>query len=248
MAEAQLVFAALGSEQTDEWISAAAGWLTAEELTRAEHLSPDARARHMVGRAVLRLLAAEGIGTAQPQAVIVAETAEGKPFLPEAPDLRVSVAHSDGSVVVAAFRRADIGVDVDSLGRFTPDVHRLAARVFAPDESARLAKLEPAAAGVEFMRHWIVKEAVGKALGTGYVPALRGAEIEPEPTRGASAGRVRLRSVWAGPAPEDWTLHCVELPDGDELVVVAIAAPEATLAPPLRVTCTDVQSGRLLRR
>ncbi|HEX3615192.1 MAG TPA: 4'-phosphopantetheinyl transferase superfamily protein [Solirubrobacteraceae bacterium] len=205
----------------------------------------------MVGRAVLRVLAAEALGAARPQEVTVAETADGKPFLPDSPDVRISVAHSETVVVVAACRQADIGVDVDSLGHVTPNVHRLAARVLAGDEFARLAEMEPAAAGVEFMRHWIVKEAVGKALGTGYVPALRGAELEPEPPGDTAPGLdggstrlgLRLKSVWAGPPAEDWTLHALNIPGADELIVVAIAAPRVALAPPLLITAAVLQAG-----
>lgn len=244
-----MLLARVDGQRADEWTSAAAGWLTPGELARAERISSEeARARHVVGRALLRLLAAEGIGIAPPQAVAVAETAEGKPFLSEAPDLRISVAHSERSVVVAACRRADIGVDVDSLGRSTPDVHRLAARLFTAEESARLAQLGPTEAGAEFMRYWIIKEAVGKALGQGYVPALRGAEVEPAPAGGGSDGRLRLRFVWAGPAAEDWTLHCLELADVDELIVVAVAATEVTLAPPVGVTLADLQTGKFADR
>jgi 4'-phosphopantetheinyl transferase len=236
MVEAKLVVAPLRPGESGEWTLAAERALTDAERASADRLSPAVRLGHVIGRAVLRLLAAQVIDAATPQMVTVAETAEGRPFLPQAPELRVSVAHSEGAVAVASCGQADIGVDVDSLSRFTPNVHRLAGRVFAPDEAARMAELAPGAAGVEFMRHWIIKEAVGKALGTGYVPALRGAELEPDPTDAAFGRRLKLKSVWGGPAAEDWTLHCVDVPGGDEWIAVAVAAPNAVLRPPLRLT------------
>jgi len=243
VAEAHLILVRVPADEAEAWVRAAARWLTAPELARAQERVPEVRVHHMVGRAVLRLVAAGLAGDRDPQAVTVAETPEGKPHLPELPEFGVSVAHSDRVVVVAACAHAEVGVDVEPITAVTADVNRLSARLFSTEEAQRLAHLEPEAARVEFLRYWTIKEAVGKALGTGYVPALRGALVELQQPGGPVHGPLRLRAVSAGHNRCAWTLHCVELEDGGEHVALVVADAEIALAPVTELTVEQLGNG-----
>jgi phosphopantetheinyl transferase len=70
---------------------------------------------------------------------------------------------------------------------------------------------------------WTIKEAVGKALGDGMLPALSGAVVRRE------AGRFTLASVWRGPPADSWTLHQLTAPAGTEKIAVALPAPNVPL-------------------
>ena len=78
----------------DDWLAAAAALLSAEERERVESMpAADVRTQHAIGRALLRLVAAD---TAQrdPVGIAIAIAEDGKPELAEMPELGVSVAHT----------------------------------------------------------------------------------------------------------------------------------------------------------
>ncbi len=98
----------------DDWLAAAAALLSAEERERVEAMpAADVRTQHAVGRALLRLAAAD---TAQrdPAGIAITIAEDGKPELAEMPELGVSVAHSGRMVVVAACQGAAVGVDIEA--------------------------------------------------------------------------------------------------------------------------------------
>ncbi|WP_347404316.1 4'-phosphopantetheinyl transferase superfamily protein [Micromonospora sp. WMMD1120] len=108
--------------------------------------------------------------------------------------LSVSVSRTAGWVVVAARRTGEVGVDVE-LVRDLPAL-ALARRWFPPAESAWLAERSEADRGVDFLRLWTAKEAVGKALGLG----LRGGGLLREmPPPGMPPRRVPgVERLWVG--------------------------------------------------
>ena len=91
---------------------------------------------------------------------------KGRPYLqaPGAPDFNLS--DTDGGTLLALSHGARVGVDLERRER-TPPAHKLAARYFAPAESAALALLPAPDAAREFIRLWTAKEASCKATGTG---------------------------------------------------------------------------------
>nr|HEX4313855.1 4'-phosphopantetheinyl transferase superfamily protein [Kofleriaceae bacterium] len=88
----------------------------------------------------------------------------GKPRLAGG-ELAFSVAHSGRLAVIAvvAARDVEVGIDVEQL-RAMPDAARLAARFFAADEAARVAR-----DASQFFPLWCRKEAWLKARGIGLV-------------------------------------------------------------------------------
>ncbi len=213
-------------------------WLSAQEQARANRfIDRHARARHVIGRSALRLIAA-AVGGADPRAVEVAEAAGGKPFLPAHPRVHTSVSHTGAVIVVALSFDVRVGVDIEDGARSSVRSREIAARFFAADEAQRLARLPEPAYHRRFLRHWTVKEAVGKALGQGIGPALAGVVVDATP------GAVRLVSVLSGPPARLWSIHAFDLPGG-ELVAIASPAAGVSLSSLHNVTADHLSSGRL---
>jgi phosphopantetheinyl transferase len=216
-----------------DWLASAVAVLSDTEQEHvASMLNPDARTQHAVGRAMIRMGAA-GVGAGsehQPKQIVVTVSDLGKPRLPEIPDLYVSVAHTGRVVVVAACLGADVGVDIEPAYPTSADPRRLAERLFAHAEVASLRNMPDDALADWFSSAWTIKEAVGKALGVGMVPAFSGALVE-----GRAEG-MTLASVWSGPPADSWTVHQLTAPDGSEKIAVALPAPGITLEPVSQLT------------
>ena len=98
-----------------------------------------------------------------------AVNAHGKPFLCDrhsAIDLRFNLAHTDGLIACAVCRGAEVGVDVESLGRQIPSLE-LAARYFSASEVTSLQACHESARDAHFIELWTLKEAYVKAIGAG---------------------------------------------------------------------------------
>lgn len=92
----------------------------------------------------------------------LARTPAGKPYFPAAPDLHVSVSHSD-EVWLCACADAPVGVDIQRCSARAPEKSlALARRFFHPDEVAHLA-----AHPQDFYAVWCAKEACVKLWGSG---------------------------------------------------------------------------------
>jgi 4'-phosphopantetheinyl transferase len=167
--------------------------LSAEEQVRAAgYRWEEDRARFVIGRAMLRTLV--GRYTHRPaQAFELVFNSHGKPALLSSQgqgDLQFNLAHSGDRVLIALARGRAVGVDVEHI-RLLPDFEGVAARFFAPGETAALAALPVAERLAAFFRCWACKEAYVKALGQGLVASLKDFEVSfgaGEPARLLSGG------------------------------------------------------------
>jgi phosphopantetheinyl transferase len=216
-----LTLARVTPTDSDDWLEIAAGVLSDRERERLEAMpNSDQRVQHAIGRALLRLIAAGASGR-RPADVEIRVSGEGKPELAELPELGVSLAHSGRAVVVAAYEGAPVGVDIEPVAAGSASSRRMAQRRFSAFEAAALRELPDAAVSDWFTRAWTTKEAVGKALGVGMIPALAGAVV--------SSRADALVSVWSGPPADSWTLHQLPAPGGEEWIAVAIPVPRVEL-------------------
>jgi 4'-phosphopantetheinyl transferase len=142
----------------------------------------------------------------------------GKPRLGGDPGLAFNMSHSGALAVIAATRRAAVGVDVELLGRtLRPGVIR---RALAPPELEVVQAAAEARRGEAFLRHWTAKEAYGKAIGAGLAVGMarvviRHALTEPELADPA------LVSAHRG----DWSLQRFDPAPGAVGAVVAAGGP-----------------------
>jgi 4'-phosphopantetheinyl transferase len=142
------------------------------EQARAAGLRSSIEARRYLAahRALRAVLSG---ATNQPLDFAIAE--KGKPYLPAAPEVKFSLAHSSELALIAVALDVEVGVDVERI-RPVPEWEAIARRFFPPSEAAALAATPPAGRERDFFRRWTRIEAMLKAQGVGLYGA--GAEME----------------------------------------------------------------------
>jgi phosphopantetheinyl transferase len=219
-----------------EWLAVTARLLSEAERQHVANMTDrQACAQHAIGRASIRLIGAQA-GDVPPQSVAIKVSDAGKPRLADLPDLHVGVAHTGGVVVAASCWHTTVGVDVEREVMATKDPRLVAERFFDETEVASLRDLPDAELAGWFSSAWTIKEAVGKALGVGMVPALSGAVVE------GGVGGLALKSVWSGPPADRWTIHQLRAPNGNEKIAIALPAPNIALGPISLLTLEDFAS------
>ena len=88
------------------------------------------------------------------------------PLLPGR-DIRFNLSHTNGLIVCAITRVADVGVDVEDLDRATRAAFSELSRYFSAAEIAALSKLPPERQKQRFFDYWTLKESYIKARGKG---------------------------------------------------------------------------------
>jgi 4'-phosphopantetheinyl transferase len=177
-------------------LSRAEALLTPAELARARRGTPAVHRRRVLLRAALRTALAAELGTT-PDRVPLTATAAGRPQLPAATGLDASCSASGALGVVAVGRGCRVGVDVQQVAPWTPDV--LDEGWLAGSERAALLHLPVTARAIAVTRAWTQKEAVLKARGTG---------LREDPAATVTAVG-RAEGVVAG-----WAVRDVPVPDG----------------------------------
>jgi len=124
------------------------------------------RRRYVASRASLRRLLAQRLN-ADAAALRLDAGAHGKPALRDAPRCAFNLSHSEDVAWIALADGGEIGVDVEVL-REVADAHDLARRNYTPAECAQLDEAEPGQRDLAFLRCWTRKEAVLKAIGSGF--------------------------------------------------------------------------------
>jgi len=171
---------ALNRDQVDVWISSLSGIDDAMRDTLSSVLNeaeaarwrrfalPGARDQYLVARALLRILLSR-YAAVRPDSWQFAENKYGRPSV-AAPrrfrDLHFSVSHTDGLVVLAIGRLAEIGIDVEATHR-NLSICDLSRLVFSSQEAKAIAGRAGRRARDSFFDLWTLKEAYVKARGMG---------------------------------------------------------------------------------
>lgn len=141
-----------------------ASWLTEAERERLDRLvRPDDRLAYVAAHVLVRECAADVLGCVPADVELAQHCAvcrgsgHGRPFLPGAPEVAVSLSHSRSHVAAVATRSVGgCGIDVETVSHRSPPSRSLTAR-----ESAWVTtRPSPAAA---FTQLWVRKEALVKA-------------------------------------------------------------------------------------
>lgn len=123
----------------------------------------------------------------------------GRPRLPNAADVDVSISHTDDVLVVAIGFGVRIGVDIERRNRIEWD-ERFAARVCTPTEHDALRRTPARRRTHSLTWLWTVKEATLKALGTGLRAEPTSVEVLCDGAMGAR------RSAQARSAGREWAV------------------------------------------
>ena len=176
-----------------------------DELRRADRFrnSGDG-ARYLARRGILRSILGMYLGV-EPCNLEFTYGRFGKPALAgreSSQDVRFSMSHSGGCVVIALARGREVGIDVE---RCRPGLvtRRAVELVLSPREAARLWALDSASRSEEFFRAWTRLEARLKASGEGFARTGTWSATE----RGSNVG-----------SPEDgcdsWSVEDLPMDDG----------------------------------
>ncbi len=95
--------------------------------------------------------------------VRIGQKKNGKPYLPDYPQIHFNLAHSE-NMVLAVFARAEVGCDIEYMKK--ADL-KLAKRFFCPEEYEFLADLPKEQQDSFFFQLWTLKESFLKATGMG---------------------------------------------------------------------------------
>jgi 4'-phosphopantetheinyl transferase len=189
----------------DDGLSRAAAVLSPAELARARRGTPAVHRRRVLLRAALRTALAAELGVA-PAAVPVRTAPSGRPGV-GVPGLDVSCSAAGPLGVVAVGLGCRVGVDVERVAAWTPDV--LDEGWLAGSEQAALTRLPVAARPLAVTRAWTQKEAVLKARGTG----LRDDPAATVTVVGRAEGVVAGWAVRDVPVPDGWVASLAVAPN-----------------------------------
>lgn len=147
----------------------------AERRAKIDALRHAADKRLSLGAWLLLAAALRKRGITAPR---LAYDENGKPYLSEHPEVRISLSHS-GEAVMCAVSDGEVGCDIERLGE--ADI-ALAARFFHPAEQARLAAAPKEERRTLFYRIWTAKESFAKCTGQGIAHGMRDFCTEPSGT------------------------------------------------------------------
>ncbi|WP_347059413.1 4'-phosphopantetheinyl transferase superfamily protein [Blastococcus sp. HT6-30] len=186
--------------QGADTVSRAELTLTPVELARARRGVPAVRARRVLLRAALRSALGAELRL-DPRRVPLGRTAAGRPFVVPSvadPVMDVSCSASGTIGVVVLSRLARVGVDVEQVAPWAPEV--LEEAWLTDGERATLVSLRAADRAAAVTRSWTQKEAVLKAAGTG----LHGDPAGSVTPIGSADGIVAGWHVDGLPVPDGW--------------------------------------------
>jgi 4'-phosphopantetheinyl transferase len=182
--------------------------LSSDERARADRFVHDAaRTEFILGRMLLRCV----LGAVQgclPGEVSIEISSSGRPFSRSVKGLNFNLSHASGRVVLALGWEVRVGLDLESWTREIADWRALAPVVLAPSEVAELKALDELRSRRGFLRAWVAKEALLKALGTGLqsdprLCLLSGFSLENT--------QPRILSLPGDELPEDWEIGFWEM-------------------------------------
>ena len=182
----------------------ALAWLDGVERTRTEKYLPEPRRRFIFCRAALRALLCTAIGCDNGR-LSFEEGSYGKPFaLVDGTPVSTSfnVSHSGEIGLVALAPAGRLGVDVEAAA-LRLDLDSLIEAVMGPDERAELDEMLGAARLNQFYRFWTCKEALIKALGTGFSTDISRFQVPLSIRRGGPTGIFRFPHL----PSVTWSLH-----------------------------------------
>jgi 4'-phosphopantetheinyl transferase len=134
--------------------------------------------------------------------------------------LEFNLSHAQDEALIAVTIGHRVGVDLELI-RPLNDMFGMARASFSPAECVALAQLNADEQTLAFFRAWTRKEALLKALGTGFSVSSKEFEVNLGPAEPA-----RLISVPAGaPPPSSWSLLDLDVALGF-LAAVAVDSPQ----------------------
>lgn len=169
------------------------GWLDQEERAAWQRYVPGPRRRFSLCRAALRAVLCAHLGCANDKLAFGANS-YGKPFAlvgGEQSGVAFNVSHTASHGLIALAQSGCLGIDLEErVPKRSLDA--LLEAVMGPQEQADLAVLEGNEKLELFYRFWTLKEALIKALGTGFSTDPSRFELPANMRRGGTSGTFRF--------------------------------------------------------
>ena len=142
--------------------------LTDDEISKSKSfIEQQDEDLYIIARALLRKVLASQLQLPS-QKISIAYSINGKPHLPDYPNLKFNISHTDGAIAIAISSDLNIGVDIEHQDRKF-EFHRLEDFLYSESEQTR---------GEEsFLKVWTIKEAIMKAKGIGLSQPLNTIEL-----------------------------------------------------------------------
>ena len=199
--------------------------LSLDESARAAQISDAGyRRQFLASRYFLRLCLSERLGCEMKEISLVTTT-NGKPRLALlSPPLQFSISHSAGRILFGLSTAREIGVDIE-YSRERTRYQKIAARFFTPYENEVLARAPESEQYMMFLKLWVCKEAVIKALGSGMFQHVLAVEIEIR-EREDEEDEIKLRNLPAIAGQcESWSVRLFQSINKESWRAVALAPP-----------------------
>lgn len=174
--------------------------LPPDEQARALDIRSAKRRREFVSvRSLLRLALRQSYGR-RAEAWRLEYASNGAPRLREVGSMRacpaVSLSHSRGYVACALSEVSALGIDIE-LTRPRSALAEIAGRVLHPEEMGEFLRLNEEAAQAFFYAKWVLKEALGKALGYGLAYPMQDCLLDRDRLVSAPAAWIEAPGSWA---------------------------------------------------
>ena len=167
--------------------------LTTARRRAAAAFAPRARREFVLCRAALRINLAERLGCSWGR-LSFGFLEHGKPYVrlsDRSVDISFNVSHSGGHGLIAITNEASVGVDVEERAP-QRDLDGIGSLVYGPEERRLLGTASGCTKVQIFYRLWSMKEALIKAIGTGFSLNPSGFEVPRPMLRGERSGTFRF--------------------------------------------------------
>ncbi len=176
--------------------NAAFAWLNEAERLRSNRYLPEPRRHFVLCRAALRGVICKQL-ECRNSSLTFGEGPFGKPFAevdgrPAA--MSFSVSHSGRYGLIAYAPAGQLGVDVEQIAP-KRHLHSLIEAVMGPEEQRELAEMQDRERLHQFFRLWTCKEALVKALGTGFSTDISSFQAPLNIRRGETTGIFRFPNL-----------------------------------------------------
>lgn len=172
-------------EMGEQEQTALEGLLPQREQEKLRAKGSRGRRQSLLGRLLMYFAVWQVLG----KTAAIEYTAKGKPVVSPAPDERelfIGCTHTEG-LIGAAAGFAPLGLDGEKIG---PCRHRVAKRLFAPEEQEAIAHSENP--GEAFTLFWALRESLGKMTGDGVLGAPAAVFSLPSPLESPLEGSPSL--------------------------------------------------------
>ncbi|MFS8048031.1 4'-phosphopantetheinyl transferase family protein [Rhizobium sp. BR 314] len=167
-----------------------------ERHRAAAFRSIEARRLFVAGRFLCRHILGSRLGCA-PQALSIATTPSGRPYLPDHPDIDFNISHTRDLVALAINHGGRIGIDIERHDAFSEtEAFEIMPMILSEHELDQVRQLEPRHRRDAFLACWVRKEAALKCLGLGFRIDPQTVTVAPNGTTPSTGDREPGASIF----------------------------------------------------